>query len=351
MIFEVDFKMTYQLKKHKLYHSMKHIIKTVSLLFILSNNSFAQNSNLIMFSENGERFIAILNGLRQNDKHETNVKVTGLNAPNYKLKVIFEDIALGQPNFNVFLEPSTEATYVLKKNKKNEYVVRLMSSVPINEAPPVSPQTTVVVFNPSAPAYIEPAPVSNTEMVIQQTTVTSTSGGSAPATGGSISMGVNISETGGGFSMNVSGFEGNGNVSSQNSSVTTTTTTTTTTSAPPPPAPRPAPVVYVSGYSGPIGCPMPLLPNEFESLKSSINSKTFEDSKMTLAKQATGSACLTAHQVKDIMLLFTFEDNRLEFAKYAYGRTYDLGNYYKVNDAFTFELTIDELNEYINSRR
>ncbi|MFM7176317.1 MAG: hypothetical protein ACKO0X_02705 [Bacteroidota bacterium] len=213
---------------------MKHLIRTVFLLVTLSCNSFAQNSNLIMFSENGERFIAILNGLRQNDKHETNVKVTGLNAPNYKLKVIFEDVALGQPNFNLFLDPSTEATYVLKKNKKNEYVVRLMSSVPINEAPPAPPQTAVVVFNPSAPAYIEPAPISNTETVVQQTTVTTTTGGGAPANGGSISMGVNISETGGGFSMNVSGFEGSGNVASQHSSVTTTTTTTTTTSAPPP---------------------------------------------------------------------------------------------------------------------
>ncbi len=331
---------------------MRNTIKTLLLLVFICGNTYAQNSNLILFSENGERFIAILNGLRQNDKHETNVKVTGLSAPNYKLKVIFEDVALGQSNFNIFLEPSTEATYVLKKNKKNEYVARFMSAVPIAEALPPTPQTAVVVFNPSAPAYIEPAPVSNSETVVQQTTVTTTSGGGVPASGGSISMGVNISETGGGFSMNVSGFEGSGSVTSQHSSVTTTTTTTTTTTAPPPPpAPRPAPVVYVPGYSGPIGCPMPLLPNEFESLKSSINSKTFEDSKMTLAKQATGSACLTAQQVKDIMLLFTFEDNRLEFAKYAYGRTYDLGNYYKVNDAFTFELTIDELNEFINSRR
>ena len=327
---------------------MRNTIKTLLLLVFICGNTYAQNSNLILFSENGERFIAILNGLRQNDKHETNVKVTGLSAPNYKLKVIFEDVALGQSNFNIFLEPSTEATYVLKKNKKNEYVARFMSAVPIAEALPPTPQTAVVVFNPSAPAYIEPAPVSNSETVVQQTTVTTTSGGGVPASGGSISMGVNISETGGGFSMNVSGFEGSGSVTSQHSSVTTTTTTT---APPPPPAPRPAPVVYVPGYSGPIGCPMPLLPNEFESLKSSINSKTFEDSKMTLAKQATGSACLTAQQVKDIMLLFTFEDNRLEFAKYAYGRTYDLGNYYKVNDAFTFELTIDELNEFINSRR
>ena len=47
------------------------------------------------------------------------------------------------------------------------------------------------------------------------------------------------------------------------------------------------------------------------------------------------------------MLLFTFEDTRLDLAKYAYGHTFDIGNYYKLNDAFTFESSIDELNKYI----
>ena len=51
------------------------------------------------------------------------------------------------------------------------------------------------------------------------------------------------------------------------------------------------------------------------------------------------------------MILFTFEDNRLQFAKFAYERTYDVGNYYKVNNAFTFENSMDELNEYIDSRK
>ena len=46
------------------------------------------------------------------------------------------------------------------------------------------------------------------------------------------------------------------------------------------------------------------------------------------------------------MLLFTFENNRLEIAKYAYGKTVDKGNYFVVNDVFTFN-SKEKLNEYI----
>ena len=55
-------------------------------------------------------------------------------------------------------------------------------------------------------------------------------------------------------------------------------------------------------------------------------------------------------QVKGIMGVFGFEDTKLDFAKYAYERTYDIGNYYKVNDAFSFETSVEELNEYIQAR-
>ena len=89
---------------------------------------------------------------------------------------------------------------------------------------------------------------------------------------------------------------------------------------------------------------------DFASAKKSIESKSFEDSKMTLAKQVFNTNCMTSAQVKEIMLLFTFEASRLDFAKYAYGKTYDQGNYYKVNDAFQFESSIDDLNKYINTK-
>ena len=91
--------------------------------------------------------------------------------------------------------------------------------------------------------------------------------------------------------------------------------------------------------------------NDFQGVKQSISSKSFEDSKLTMAKQVLNSNCLFSSQVKEIMMLFSFEDTRLELAKAGYGNTYDIGNYYKVNDAFTFESSIDELNAYINSGR
>ncbi len=81
-----------------------------------------------------------------------------------------------------------------------------------------------------------------------------------------------------------------------------------------------------------------------------FGSKSFEDTKMTMAKQVGSGRCFTVAQVKGVMGLFSFEDSKLDFAKYAYERTYDIDNYYKVNDAFTFESSVDELNEYIQAR-
>jgi hypothetical protein len=109
--------------------------------------------------------------------------------------------------------------------------------------------------------------------------------------------------------------------------------------------------VYLPGYTGPVGCPVPLSNTEFADLSQTISSKSFEESKMTIAKQVLRDRCMFVTQVKQVMMQFSFEQTRLDFAKFAYERTYDIGNYFKVNDAFTFESSIDDLNEYIDSRR
>jgi hypothetical protein len=90
--------------------------------------------------------------------------------------------------------------------------------------------------------------------------------------------------------------------------------------------------------------------SEFSNMKGSVESKTFEESKMTMAKQMLKDRCMTVDQVKGFMGLFTFEDTKLDFAKFAYDHTYDIGNYYQVNDAFTFEASIDELNQYLEGK-
>jgi hypothetical protein len=135
-------------------------------------------------------------------------------------------------------------------------------------------------------------------------------------------------------------------------STTTTTTTTsrtvTTTSGPVDPEPA---VVYVPGYSGKTGCPRPIAPGEFNDMKETIRSKDFENTKLTIAKQILQNNCVTASQVRELITLFDFENTKLDFAKYAYDRTYDIGNYYKVNDAFEFESSVDDLNKYISTRK
>jgi len=55
-------------------------------LFLSAFSVYAQSlGNVVLFSQEGERFFIILNGVRQNDEVQTNVKVTDLNAPMYKL--------------------------------------------------------------------------------------------------------------------------------------------------------------------------------------------------------------------------------------------------------------------------
>lgn len=149
--------------------------------------------------------------------------------------------------------------------------------------------------------------------------------------------------------MNVSGYD-NGSTTTSTSSMTTTSTTITSTGGAPVPVHTPPPS-YLPGYTGPIGCPIPMSQSEFQNVKRSISSKSFEDSKNTIARQVIGSNCLLTSQVKEIMMLFDFETTKLDFAKFAYGYTYDIGNYYQLNDAFDFESSIDDLNSYIQSRK
>lgn len=301
---------------------------------LLTTMSLMAQSNLILFSENGEQFYVVLNGIIQNEKPETNVKITDLRAPSYKVKVIFDYENLGEIEKTIYMnENAHEYTYIIKKKNTGEYIVRFMNMVPIalsmesNEVQHVIPYT-------STPAITT---------IVHTESITTTTG--QPA---GISIDANVNQNG--VNMNVN-LNSQTNSSSSVSTYTSTTTTTTTSNTPAQHhghhPHEEVVVVYVPGYAGEIGCPVPMSDIDFNEAMKAIESKSFEDSKLTIAKQIIMSNCITSRQVKKIMKLFDFEDSRLEFAKFAYGRTYDQGNYFLINDAFTFESSIDELNDYI----
>lgn len=255
-------------------------------------------------------------------------------------------------------ESSSEVTIRIIKNKKGKYVMRYFGEVPLASAP--APASDQYVVNYAA----SPRP-SNQSMMDQQvqtttrvteTTTTTNSGGGNETMGGSIN--VNIGGSSVGIDVNVNDPSMGSDVEMSSSTTVTTTTTTTTTSSgfddydddDMDYQSQQNDHYHMPGYNGKIGCSWPVESSSFESIKRSISAKDFEDSKLTLAKQVLNSNCLLAAQVKELMTLFDFESTRLEFAKMAYRHTYDQGNFYKVNDAFEYESSIEELHEFISAQ-
>ena len=308
----------------------------------------AQTSDIVVFSEMGEKFTLVIDGDVKNETPATRVVATGIRNETPLIVVRVAETGVPPVKQNAWMEYGSEYTLKLTTNKKGEYVLRMQGQAALGTAK-VDPVETAPVtdFVEDAPSQTPPGGQSLTGGTQTTTTTTQT-------TGSTENVNMNLGINGVGINMTM-GITDPLMGSSTTTTTTTTHTTTTTTGTDfgdpePTPAPVADPVYRMPGYSGPIGCPMPMSDGEFGEAKASIESKGFEESKMTLARQIGDSHCFSTAQVKGVMGLFGFEETKLEFAKYAYEHTHDIGNYYKVNDAFSFESSIDELNKYIKGR-
>ena len=303
-------------------------------------------SNLVIFSEDGYKFFIILNGIRQNEVAQTNVKVVGLNQPYYSALIIFEDkkhpsiekkfLYVADANDNSKLE----VTYKIKKNSKGQNVLRYFSGVPMAQAAPNNPQVQVFQYNTT------PMPEISTTVMTQQVTTTTSHGNNTNVSIGS--NGVNTNNTNVSVGTNGMGINMNVNVNDPNYNQTTTTTTTsyntTTTSN----NNNNTNSNYNqqqsnSNCNGSYG----MSASNFSAAKNTISKQSFDETKLSTAKQIVSSNCLTAAQIKELMLLFSFEETRLELAKDAHSRCVDKNNYFLLNDAFNFSSSVEELSNSI----
>lgn len=88
-------------------------------------------------------------------------------------------------------------------------------------------------------------------------------------------------------------------------------------------------------------------PYEFNDLKKLISDMSFESTKLEIAKSGIDKNYFIVEQVKELLQLFSFESNRLDLAKYIYQKTCDKNRYYKIYDAFTFESSVSDMEEFI----
>jgi hypothetical protein len=348
--------------------------------------AFAQ-MNAVIYSESGEKFTLYLNGEAMNNTPQSNVKLQGLTSEFYQARVDFQDAALADfSNNNFALHQGMEVTYQIKKNKKGEYVLRYYTENAISyTAGKNSDNNAAKDF-----AVVDDTPVNNTQTQTNttvpasnnsSTTTTVTGTNSTQNNGGNIGMNINVdgvnmgmnvnvnetgNGTGGNVGMNVNvdgmnmGINMNApNMDVQTSGTTTTTTTarsssTTTNSTVPTQTTRPSEPAQTQPSNSTIvrngNCTRSMDDASFGKAKQTIESKSFDDTKLSTAKQVAKANCLTTDQIIEVMTIFGFEDSRLDFAKYAYDFCFDQNNYYNVSQGFTFDSSSEELNEYIETK-
>jgi len=88
---------------------------------------------------------------------------------------------------------------------------------------------------------------------------------------------------------------------------------------------------------------------EFTQVLKSIKHEWLESNKFKSASQIVKTNSMTTAQVEQILLLFSFENNKLELAKQAYTNTVDKKNYPMLFDLFSYSSSKRELEGYIDS--
>ena len=299
---------------------MKKILLTIKVFLFSMLWMQAQNQplgNLTVFSEDGYRFYLIVNGEKQNDIAQSNIRVEELLQPYYNVRIIFQDSTLGviiKPHLMVAGPDGimADVTYRIRVRKGGKPQLNYYSSVPVQQD-----------FIPPAGLYVhrfgQPIPAADAVMT---TTVTS----------GPVAA---LNMSAGGVNVTVS------------TPVFTETTTVTSTNT-------------VTGnipdrtYGGsPVGGGKvwPMRDQDFIDAKKSIAAAHFEDSKLSTAKSIASSNSLSTIQVIEICKMFNFEETKLTFAKYAYRHTSDPKNYYKVSGIFNFDSNKVSLNQFLSGNQ
>jgi hypothetical protein len=115
---------------------------------------------------------------------------------------------------------------------------------------------------------------------------------------------------------------------------------------------------YNELISRPFPSPQPIGPQpcmvsheEFTQIMASIKKESFNSTKLTLTKQILRSKqCFSTTQVKEMIKLFSFDDSKLEIAKYAWDYTIDRDNYYLVADVFSFSSNKEKLMKFLEGK-
>lgn len=240
-----------------------------------------------------------LDNVQQNEQPTSNLFLEGIMSTVYKVRVDWQNDALEDFTKNLPIGNQNgpeHHKYIIKQNRRGDWVFRYQGGNPIQSAPPAN-------ATPAQPV----------------------AAASATSEGGGFSINMNISDDGqsGSASVTIGGETISAGVNGGSTRGATTENT---------------------------GCGYPMRLNDFMDAKRSLANESFDSRRLESSKQIATTNCLSADQIAQISTLFEFDNNRLEFAKAAFDKCTDKGNYFKLNETFEFSANARKLEEYISKR-
>jgi hypothetical protein len=106
---------------------------------------------------------------------------------------------------------------------------------------------------------------------------------------------------------------------------------------------------YGNDYGNSNGYNQSMNDYDFNQLLQKIRGQWF--GKINTAREGINSNYFTTVQVRQIVQLFSSENDKLELAKMAYRNTVDQRNYSQLYDVFAYQSSKDELDQYIRNNR
>ncbi len=95
----------------------------------------------------------------------------------------------------------------------------------------------------------------------------------------------------------------------------------------------------------------PITEADYVNMEKMLSDASIESSRLEMAKTFLHNRSITCEQLKGFLKTFFVDHNKVEYAKFAYSKTADKQNIYKLYDVFSFSSSKKEISDFINNSK
>jgi hypothetical protein len=98
-----------------------------------------------------------------------------------------------------------------------------------------------------------------------------------------------------------------------------------------------AAITQKSNYNGTKGCQQAMSMIEFDNLYKTSKIESFDNKRTEIISNFISKNCLSVDQIEKLAQLYSFDNYKLDFLKFAYSKTFDLDNFKRLESLFSFD--------------